>query len=233
MAFIRALMPHLKRSTLRRHALITPFEPGACWNEQRFQSPGGFLSKPVPMWVSRTIFEMTFDNFAAKEDLHGRPQRRVEMPYISSVRWDPKWEASGHVPPWKAPADAPPRRSLLACFTGTLRGRPESIRMRTILVEQCNGAASKTVCHTLLDGNSLDRAAERDGGRRPSDGRAAQGAQAQAALYLFVWSRRDSLLRASRSSTRSSLAASPSCSTQRRIMRSTCGFTVDGARTRA
>ena len=151
--FIRALMPHLKRSTLRRHALITPFEPGACWNEQRFQSPGGFLSKPVPMWVSRTIFEMTFDNFAAKEDLHGRPQRRVEMPYISSVRWDPKWEASGHVPPWKAPADAPPRRSLLACFTGTLRGRPESIRMRTILVEQCNGAASKTVCHTLLDGN--------------------------------------------------------------------------------
>jgi hypothetical protein len=101
---------------------------------------------------ARCVLDLNFDNLISADNLQGMP-RRVQMPYISSVRWSAAWapaapsvvedaRTSRLVPPWRAAPDAPPRRQLLAAFTGSLRGQPLSVRLRTEIVKQCQRAPS-------------------------------------------------------------------------------------------
>ena len=129
--FMRALMPH-SVGAVRRHFLITPFEQGACGHEPEFRAPH---AAAMPAWVARAALGLTFDNLVEVDGLLGTP-RRIQMPYLSSVRWDPSWErvdAGGHIPPWRSHEGRP----LLVTFTGSLRGLPQSVRMRKALVLQC------------------------------------------------------------------------------------------------
>ena len=79
--FMRALLPYARRASLRRHALFTPFEPGACGGEPEF------TGSRLPAWVQRTVLCLSFDNLAPTRALFSSDERRIALPYLSSVRW--------------------------------------------------------------------------------------------------------------------------------------------------
>lgn len=148
-SFMRSLMPHISRATVRRHYLVTPNSPDTCHMEAEFQGPD---APKVPQWVRRTLLDLSFDNLIGRDQLVDAVPRAVAVPYMSSVRWSPAWERS-HSPPWLREGGGPPQRGapLLATFTGSLRGQPRSVQLRRALTERCRNV-SKHVCTTLVTG---------------------------------------------------------------------------------
>ena len=124
---------------VRRHVLITPIDPGACNHEPSTYGPSGaYEMRP---WVRRVTLTLRFDDPVPREGMKALP-RVVQLPYISSVRWHPEWGSDAS--PWRA-AVRGERRQLLASFTGSLRGNPLSMRLRSALVRQCASVPS-SVC---------------------------------------------------------------------------------------
>ena len=143
-SFMRSLLTH-SRGAARRHFLITPYELGACVHEPEFRAEG---APEVPPWVRRCALAMSFDNLVHEQAIRDFP-RRVQMPYESSVRWDPSWEqgSTPGTPPWRLMGTE--RRQLLVSFTGSLRGLPRSMDMRKALVLQC-GRVPNSVCMSFV-----------------------------------------------------------------------------------
>jgi len=136
-SFMRNRLPHLSRRTLRRHVILTPFLPGQCDYEARIT---GKSFPPISKWVSHILLTLNTDNLVSRGNI---AFREISMPYLSSVRWSVGWSGS---PPWQQPiALAGEGRSHLVCFTGSLRGQPQSVALRKRLVRGCE-AQSARVC---------------------------------------------------------------------------------------
>eukprot|EP00900_Chrysochromulina_parva_P000436 jgi/Chrpa1/10393/Chrysochromulina_OHIO_Genome00020300-RA len=144
---MRTQLPHLTRRTLKRHVLVTPFVPHACDHEARLT---GRPFPPRREWLSHIILELNVDNLVSRDDIR---HRRISMPYLSSVRWSRAWQG---VPPWqRAPPterNAAQSRSHLVSFTGSLRGQPISMQLRTRLVASCRARAAH-VCAAHVSDN--------------------------------------------------------------------------------
>lgn len=164
--YLRTLMPHLRHDTRHRHFLMLPFEPFTCRGEAMVQQRSGVTvpkhmvpGEPLLKFV-RMALALDFDNLVAKHGIHERPFH-LQLPYISSVRWDPAWEqptaatvrgsssALAGYPPWKGALHGE-RRQLLVAFTGSLRGHPDSVRLRKALVLQC-ARVPNSVCTSHVD----------------------------------------------------------------------------------
>jgi hypothetical protein len=107
-SYIRSLMPLLRRTSLRtlpnrgarlvrQHFLITPFDSQSCFMEPEFKAPG---APRVPEWIEAVLLHLQFDNLVRDSDVRFTP-RTIQLPYMSSVRWDSAWEAHGYRPPWR------------------------------------------------------------------------------------------------------------------------------------
>ena len=140
--FLRSLMPKLSRNTLPRHLLVTPYPPSICASEDRLmRAEGGTgFNSPVPRWVEYITLSLDPDNPIPLTDL---VDRRVNMPYVSSVRWASSWEG---IPPWRDHVQ--PRKHTVA-FTGSLRGLPASMQLRKQLVADCR-AVPQGMCAAIV-----------------------------------------------------------------------------------
>ena len=121
--FVQDLV-HLTSDNRHRHFVIAEGAPGACNIFEEYRQRG-----PPP-----------HDDLLLKLDadtIFLYPNRQVNMPYLSSVRWSDALEATG-VPPWRAP---PGPRRYLAAFSGSTRGAPRAAQIRTRVVEACRAAA--------------------------------------------------------------------------------------------
>ena len=130
--YLRMLMPYLDRHTLKRHVLITPFNKYQCETEARLM---GRSFAPPRKWVKYLLLGLDTDNLVPRDEIL---QRHVSVPYLSSVRWSHGWKGQ---PPWQSRTG--PRPTLI-CFTGSLRGQPDSIRLRTRLSAACAAQPART-----------------------------------------------------------------------------------------
>ncbi|KAL1507906.1 hypothetical protein AB1Y20_007512 [Prymnesium parvum] len=118
-------LTHLTPANARRHFVLAETPPALCHLEPEFRS------RRIPSQMARLLLQLDVDN------LHSRSTRRkLQIPYVSSIRWSRALEMSGARPPWQRPRTAI-ERPLRVAFTGSLNGRPQSIYVRTRLVEQC------------------------------------------------------------------------------------------------
>ena len=138
--FMRGMMPHISRKTMRRHVLFIPTGIHGCSYEARLL---GTPFPPIQRWVRFITFTADTDNLVSREEL---ASRHVSMPYLSSVRWSLDWKGEQQ-PPWRDLSS----RQHLVCFTGSLRGQPHSIQLRTKLTRQCDAAPD--VCVEHVTGN--------------------------------------------------------------------------------
>ena len=73
--------------------------------------------------------------------------RRMQLPFISFVRWSARFDAAGLVAPWRQHSE----RRLLVSFVGSIGGEPTSERRlaRSRIVNSCK-AVGKETCGLLL-----------------------------------------------------------------------------------
>ena len=122
--FVDALV-HLTTDNRHRHFVVAEGAPGACDIFEEYRG------RTVPH--SDLLLMLDPDNLSGPQ-----PDRQLNVPYISTVRWSNELETAGHTAPWRPHLS--PRRHL-ATFSGSTRGAPRAERIRKRVVEACDAAA--------------------------------------------------------------------------------------------